>query len=221
LFNSFVKTQVEIITERDHFVHVSGHPAIEELKHMYDLTRPQIVIPVHGEPAHIHEHAKLARKHGVKCAIEAENGAVILLDQVLGNSKVIGKVQSGYLAVDGHYLLPADSKIFKMRRRMRDNGLVVASIVIDKSGKLLVGPSVSLPGVLDEEEDQDLIHMLKKEINDKMLKIYEDSRGNIGSSAIQDTVQKSIRRFFKQETNKSPVITVEVISIEGKFTPDK
>ena len=72
---------VEVITERDHFVHVSGHPAIEELKKMYELIRPKICIPVHGEPVHIHEHVKLAKASGIKKTVEVENGSVVLLDE--------------------------------------------------------------------------------------------------------------------------------------------
>jgi ribonuclease J len=64
MFNMFVRDGIEVITERDHFVHVSGHPAIDELKKMFDLIRPKIVVPVHGEPVHLHEHAKLARQLG-------------------------------------------------------------------------------------------------------------------------------------------------------------
>jgi ribonuclease J len=152
LFNVFVKKGVEVITERDHFVHVSGHPAIEELKKMYELVRPQICIPVHGEPVHIHEHAKLARVNGIKQAIEVENGSVVLLQKEEG-AKIIDVVKNGYLAVDGNYLLPDDSQIFRMRRRMRDDGIAVASIVVDSKLRLVCSPMVALPGLLDPIED--------------------------------------------------------------------
>ncbi len=63
-----------MVTGKDHFIHVSGHPARDELKRMYELVRPQIAVPTHGEPRHLHEHAKLARSLGVKEAVEAYNG---------------------------------------------------------------------------------------------------------------------------------------------------
>ena len=69
------------MTEKEHDIHVSGHPYRDELKRMYELTRPQIAVPVHGEAMHIHEHAKLAREWGAKTAFEPQNGNVICLPQ--------------------------------------------------------------------------------------------------------------------------------------------
>ncbi len=73
--------KVEVITDKDYYIHVSGHPARDELKRMYELVRPQIAVPTHGEPYHIHEHSKLARSLGVKETVEAHNGAVVWLEQ--------------------------------------------------------------------------------------------------------------------------------------------
>lgn len=208
LFNIFVKAGIEVITERDHFVHVSGHPAIDELKQMYALIRPQICIPVHGEPVHIHEHAKLAKKSGVPQTIEVENGSVVLLDTF--NSRIISKVESGYLAVDGNYLLPAQSPIFKIRRRMRDAGIVIVSIVINKHGQMCVEPIISTPGVLDPQDDVTIINNIKDEIIAKLSTLSNRPNERLTNDQIEDITRAVVRRIIKHELNKSPPIIINI-----------
>jgi ribonuclease J len=211
LFNKFVKKGIEVITEKDHFVHVSGHPAVEELKHMYTLVRPKICIPVHGEPVHIHEHAKLALKSGIKHAIEVENGSVALIDE--SKPGVVGKVENGYLAVDGNYLLPADSHIFKIRRRMSESGIVVVSLVIDGKYQLASYPMLSAPGLLDHIDDSELIDSIKKEIVTSLLELRKKEKGVILRDRIENCAKTTLRKIFKTEINKSPIIIVNIEEI--------
>ncbi|WP_316355120.1 ribonuclease J [Candidatus Trichorickettsia mobilis] len=211
LFNVCVKAGIEVITERDHFVHVSGHPAIDELKKMYSLIRPQLCIPVHGEPVHIHEHAKLAKRCGIPQTVEVENGSVVLLDAV--HSKIIDKVDTGYLAVDGNYLLPAESSIFKMRRKMRDTGIVIASVVVDKHGKISK-PIISTPGVLDPQDDIELINDIRNEVVEKLNILKNNSSGRLTNDQIEEATRSILRRIIKQEINKSPSIIVNVQTLD-------
>lgn len=211
MFNIFVKAGIEVITERDHFVHVSGHPAVDELKKMYSLIRPNVCVPVHGEPVHIHEHVKLAKKNGIKHAVEVENGSVVLLE--LNNSRVIAKVNSGYLAVDGNYLLPVESSIFKTRRRMRESGIVIATVVINNKGELVANPVLSMPGLLDSKEDIKLINLIKNDIV-KLIEIQNKQVKRILSTEqIEEAIKSTIRKTLKHEVNKSPVIKVNIEKI--------
>ncbi|WP_395476725.1 ribonuclease J [Rickettsia endosymbiont of Pantilius tunicatus] len=208
LFNIFVKSGVEVITERDHFVHVSGHPSIDELQKMYSLIKPNIGIPVHGEPVHIHEHFKLAKKNGIKQAVEVENGSVVLLEP--NNAKVIAKVESGYLAVDGNYLLPIESPIFKARRRMRESGIVIASIVIDQKNMLAAKPILSMPGLLDANEDMQLINIIKNDIAELIKTQQSQTKKVLSNEQIEERIKSTIRKTLKQEINKSPAIIVNI-----------
>lgn len=208
LFNIFVKSGVEVITERDHFVHVSGHPSVDELQKMYSLIRPNICIPVHGEPVHIHEHVKLAKKNGIPNAVEVENGSVVLLEP--NNAKVIAKVESGYLAVDGNYLLPVESPIFKARRRMRESGIVIASIVIDQKGLLAAKPILSMPGLLDANEDMQLINIIKNDIAELIKTQQSQAKKALSKEQIEEKIKSTIRKTLKQEINKSPAIIVNI-----------
>ena len=208
LFNYFVKKNIEVITERDHFIHVSGHPGVEELKKMYELVRPDVCIPVHGEPMHIHEHAKLAKANGIKHAVKVENGSVVLFEE--GGAKVIDKVENGYLAVDGNYLLPEDSSIFKTRKKMVHAGVVVASVVLDSKLQLVAPPIVLTPGLLDHIEDDELIVAMKQEIQDALKEQRKSAKHSLGSDQIELCIKKTLRRTIKQEINKSPLIIVKI-----------
>jgi len=208
LFNIFVKQGVEVITEKDHFVHVSGHPHIEELKKMYELVRPQVCIPVHGEPVHIHEHTKLAKSSGIKETVEVENGSVVLLEKE--GSKIIDSVKNGYLAVDGNYLLPDDSQIFKMRRRMRDSGIIVLSLVLDNKLRLMCPPILSVPGLFDPIEDIGVIEELKDSITQALNDQRKQSKGNLTIENIDSCARRTLKRVIKQEVNKTPVIIVNI-----------
>ena len=209
MFNKLVRMGIEVITERDHFVHVSGHPNVDELKKMYDLVRPKICVPVHGEAVHIHEHAKIARAHGIKHAIEVENGSVVLLNE--HNPKVIAKVDSGYLAVEGNYLLPIDSQIFKARRRMREAGVVVATVVL-RAGLLAAKPALSMPGCVDSAEDIDLVDAITGELEEAIGRVTNSK--NPKKQDMEEFIKGVIRRIIKTEIGKNPIIMVNMINIK-------
>lgn len=208
LFNIFVKAGVEVITERDHFVHVSGHPAVDELLRMYALLRPEICVPVHGEPVHLHEHVKLAKKYGIKHAIEVENGSVVHLDPHA--PKIISKVPTGYLAVDGNYLLPADSSVFRMRRRIKDAGVVFAALTFNSKQQLIGNVNIHTPGVLDPKDDVELITLIQTEVMQALETQRKSVKGQISEDQYENLVSSTIKRLLKREINKSPVIFVSV-----------
>jgi ribonuclease J len=206
LFNAFIQQKIEVITEKDHFVHVSGHPCVDELKKMYELIKPNVAIPVHGEPVHIHEHAKLAKLCGVKHAIEVRNGSVVNLCK--DESQILDHVKNGYLAVDGMCLIPDNSDIFKTRRKMRDAGIVIISLVFDKDWDLAVEPIINLPGALSEETDRELVKSIRKGLAKS---INLSSQGSRPTNDSMDKVARSyIRKFFKDEVGKKPVIIVNI-----------
>ncbi|MEI7669263.1 MAG: ribonuclease J [Pseudomonadota bacterium] len=206
-YNALVKRGIEIITDKRYHVHVSGHPCRDELKRMYDLVRPQIAIPTHGEARHIHEHAKFARSMGVKEVVEAKNGSVILLSQ--GKALEIGTVESGYIAIDGNSFISIDSSVIKTRRRLRDDGCVLASIVIDKNNELLAEPIISAPGSLDNKDDIDLINALIEDIKSTIMQ----AKPRDTSEKIAENIRKVIQKLFKHDLGKKPILDVHVVKI--------
>jgi ribonuclease J len=209
LFNQLVNQDVKILTEKDHFVHVSGHPSQQELKQMYELIRPQVAIPVHGELIHMNEHAKLAKEWGVPESIKVFNGDVVRLAP--GKAKIIDRVESGYLGVDGHFLLPKNSSVFKMRRRLEDSGVIFIVLMLSERNKMVMPPVIKAPGVLDMEEDQDILTMMAKEVHKSLEKLMEVADKKQRHDVVETTVRSALRRVLKQEVGKSPVIDVELV----------
>jgi ribonuclease J len=215
LFNQFVKMNVEVMTEKDHFVHVSGHPSRDELKLMYELVRPEVAIPVHGELVHIHEHAKMALEWGAKQSIQVENGDVVRLEP--GKSTKIGKVHAGYLAIDGYYLLPTNAPVMRMRRKIQKDGVVIVTLILERSHNILkVDPLILAPGSLDLEEDKELILEIISEIrqvleqqiqNIKKIKIKTIKASN---DTVIPLVKSIVKRIIKREVGKTPVVEVQI-----------
>ncbi|MGH7087374.1 MAG: ribonuclease J, partial [Stellaceae bacterium] len=132
LQNALARIGIEIVTDHDHFVHVSGHPAQDELIRMYRAVRPRIAVPVHGEARHLLAQAELARGCGVAETIITRNGEMVRLAP--GPAAVIGSVPVGRLAADGKTLLDASGETLRNRQRMTFNGAALATIVLDGDG---------------------------------------------------------------------------------------
>lgn len=206
--NNLVRMGVEVVTDKGDTIHVSGHPARDDLADMYAHIRPKIAVPVHGEARHIHEHAKFARAMQVPTAIEPYNGAVLRLS---GDSpSIIGEVTSGYVAIDGNCMLDIDSPVIRMRRRMQEAGVITVALAVSKDYDLLADPSITAPGSLDPADDAELIDILKDELETMMeglpMKVTEDK--------VTQAVRTTIRRIFKREVGKKPIIMVELLKVD-------
>jgi len=206
--NQLIQKKIEVVTEKDHFIHVSGHPARAELKRMYELVRPMIAVPTHGEARHLHEHCKFAREQGVAETVEAKNGAVIWLEP--GEASVLDNVTSGYLAVDGSSLIPTDGVIIKTRRKLRDDGIVIISAAIDAETRQLAGDvQFTAPGLLDPVEDAELIEELMEEFT----RVVEGASKKARAADIKESLRLAARKMFKNEIDKKPVIEVMLIEV--------
>jgi ribonuclease J len=201
--NRLVEQGLELITDYNGFVHVSGHPARMELERMYALVRPKIAIPVHGERRHIHEHAKLAKSLHVPETVEPQNGSVVLLKE--GDARVIGFTESGYLALDGTSMLDTNSPVLKTRRKIRDDGFMVASFALNKSGGLVSEIVLSAPGILDVTDDKDLLESIAEEIAEVISKANPKSK-----RSLPESVRSVMRRTINDELGKKPVLDVHI-----------
>ncbi len=202
IHNRLVEKRIEVVTDRNYYIHVSGHPARDELRKMYKLVRPRIAVPTHGEARHLHEHAKLAASLGVKESVEAHNGAVVWLEE--GEASIIGKVHSGYVAIDGSSLIPTDGDVIRTRRKLRDDGAVFLSITLDKDGGLASKVQLAAPGILDAKEDAELLAEYLSEVTD----IIEGMKKRSGDDAVKEAARLVIRRSFKRDLDKKPVIEI-------------
>ncbi|GFZ79579.1 MBL fold hydrolase [Elstera cyanobacteriorum] len=212
LHDKLIKQGIEVVTEQDHFIHVSGHPARDELARMYALTRPKIAVPVHGELRHLYEHAELARECQVPTAVVVENGDVLRLAP--GEPMVLDKVPTGRLAVDGSRLVPLGGAELKQRLRMTYNGMAVATLVLDKRGNLQTDPVLTLHGLVDAEQDeaQILIDKALDAIEDVVETFAASGRGG-EDTVLRDAVKAAVRRIVHSAIGLKPVTEVHLIRL--------
>ncbi|WP_169545603.1 ribonuclease J [Sneathiella aquimaris] len=210
LHNQLTENGVNVITEADEFVHVSGHPAKSELEQMYKTVQPKIAIPVHGEARHLKAHCELALSLGVSQAVEIKNGDVLKLAP--GEAFIVGTVPSGRFAVDVGGMTPMDGDFLSTRRRMIFNGAANALIIINEAGQITEDPVINLRGVVDVDLFPDLQADLKKEI---LARHYEMSKPNrLRDDEVAETARRSIRKVFRKLAGRRPITDVHVVRIE-------
>ena len=207
LHNKLAHLGVEILTEEDHFVHVSGHPAREELQRMYQMVRPAVAVPVHGEARHLRAHVALAESCQVQQAILALNGDMVRLGPL--PAAVVGQVPTGRLALDGKQLVSLDSEGWKNRRRITFNGAAVATVVLDRSGVLLAHPRVTLQGL--GEPDADALAELGAEVGRAVEGLSARERKD--DAAVTEAARLAVRRRLKALSGKRPVTDVHVVRL--------
>lgn len=211
LFNMLVDIGAEVLTEKDHFVHVSGHPAKDELKLMYELIRPHLAIPVHGELIHMHEHSKLAKSWGVPNIIEVKNGCVIKISR--DESKKVGQVETGFFAVDGNCLISPQSTVMRMRRRIRLEGVIIIVLTVDKKWSFVTKPVINAPGVLDENEDKDIMLMMQKSIGENLTSSINAKNAKITHNEAEQIIRRAVRKIVRTEIGKEPMIQITIQQI--------
>jgi len=209
LFNNLIKLGVEVLTEKDHFVHVSGHPNVDDMKNMYGMIKPQISIPVHGEGVHIKEHARLAEQEwGVKQTIQVEDGVAVKLGP--GSAEKIAMVQAGELGIDGNFLLAPDSTIMKMRRKIQRDGVIVVTLVLNKNNDLAINPVISAPGALDKNEDEDIFEDMIDEVSFVLKENSKGTKKQQSEDRIKNVTRSAVKRIMKREVGKTPPIEVNI-----------
>src|SRR5689334_9194496 len=209
LQNALVRLGVEIVTEEDHFVHVSGHPARDELVRMYQMVRPRIAIPVHGEARHLIAHAELAGKCQVAQPLVIQNGDIVRLSA--GGASVVDEVPVGKLASDGKVLLPLDGTALKDRRRATFNGTAVASLVLDRRGQPLAPPTISTIGVVEPAAAEAAAPALRSAVE----RALDELPGNLrrDDEAVRDAARRALRRILDERFGKRPLVEIHLVRI--------
>lgn len=210
LKNQLARLNVEVINERDAFVHVSGHPAREELQELYEWVKPPMLVPIHGEARHLIEHCKFARENGIPVTAMAENGEMLRLAP--GEPKILAQVQSGRYAVDGRRLVPVEGDVVRARRRMTFSGVAVITVVLDEDGELIKTPQLSAPGIVDGIGEDVVMH--EEAISAIVAAVSSMSRRQrFLDDKLESVVSRAARRVFRAETGKRPIVQVHVVRI--------
>ncbi len=199
LINQLVKLGIEVVTEKEAFVHVSGHPGQDDLAKMYSWIRPQVAVPVHGEPRHLRKHAELAKAFGAPQVITVENGSVVHLAP--GSASVIEVVEAGRLALDGDILVPTDGEMLAQRRRIMNNGYIGVVVVVDDDGELLASPAIDLQGV-PSEDDEALVDDISDAVTATVERLSNGDKRK--DDRLAEAVRVVVRRLAREETGKQP-----------------
>jgi len=210
LQNQLARKGIEVITTDDHAVHVSGHPARDELTRMYQWVRPQIAVPVHGEARHLAEHARLARTCQVPQQIVGANGTMIRLAPTPAG--IVDHVQAGYLALDGARLMPTDSSVLRSRQRLAYNGAAVVTLVIGRDGLFQGQPILSAPGVLDEDTEGDKLALIAEALTEALRRLPAADRRD--DETVKETARTAVRRAFSRMLGKKPVTKVHLVRLQ-------
>ncbi len=185
--DNLIRRGVHLMTDMDHVVHVSGHPARDELRRLYRLVKPRYAVPVHGEWRHLSAHADLARDCGATPVL-LEDGDILSLSP--GRAEVTDSAPVGRLVPDGGRLVPLSGAVMSARRRMLFNGVVIASLAVDESGRLRSAPRVSAPGLL-EPDDPDA-ERIGQELADALADLPSASRRD--DAMLTDAARAALRR---------------------------
>jgi len=210
MHNLLCKKKINVISEDNAFIHVSGHPGRDEMKDMYQWIKPKISVPVHGEHRHLSEHFNFAKSMQVPHPTLIENGDVL---RIFPNEpKIIDKVNNGKLFIDGNKLIDEDNSSLKERRNISHHGYLNINIIISKNGKLERNPIINIKGLpFDELEKNELIYELED--------IYFDTckNKNLNNKKLEkeliDEIKNNFRKKIYNRCNKKPYTNVNLIRI--------
>jgi len=207
LYDNLAARGIEVITEADHFVHVSGHPARDELAQMYGWVRPDVAVPVHGERRHLAEHGALAKSLQVPQVGLVENGTVLKLAP--GPAEIVDHVPSGRLALDGNALIAIDSEVLRARRQLMRDGVVFVTLVMDSGGNLLAEPRWRAEGVhIDGAVPGEVLVDAASRAVDGLSKAKRQSDEEVCESA-----RLAVRRLLRRTYDKRPKVSVELVRV--------
>ena len=209
LQNSIVKRDIEVITEENAFVHVSGHANREDLKDMYQWVKPRCVIPVHGEHRHMKEHISFAKEMQIPFNLKVENGNIIQISKDQ-KPKIIDQAPTGKIYLDGNVAVSLDSSSIKERKNISINGLLEITLIISSNGKVKK-PVISFRGIPEEEVSETFKFDLEDEIT-KTCKSFALNNFKQEKNLI-DTIKQNCRKIVREKTGKKPFTNVNIARI--------
>ena len=209
LHNQLVKEGIEVVSEENEYIHVSGHPNREDLRDMYNWIKPKSVIPVHGEHRHMLEHINFAKEMQVPYPIKVENGDIVRLFPGK-KPEVYDKAPNGRIYVDGSISVEEDSQSIKERKNVSTNGFIEATILITPKGNIHNRPLLTFRGlpIYEKEEFQ---NGLEDEI-EKTIKTFSLNNKKQETNLI-DALKSTCRKFTKQKTGKRPLANINLVRI--------
>ncbi len=210
LHNLLVKNNIEVISEENEFVHVSGHPNREDLKDMYNWVKPKSIIPVHGEYRHMSEHINFARKMQIPYPVKVENGDMVQLFPG-EKPKVFDKAPVGRIYVDGNISVGEESQSIKDRKNLSYNGFLEITIIINNNGSMTKKPIISFRGIPSNDENSNFVSDMEDQIK-KICKTFSLNNSNQEYNLIE-ALKTNCRKIVKEKTGKRPYTNINLVRI--------
>jgi ribonuclease J len=209
VINGLVARGVEVVTDRDHLVHVSGHPRRAELLDLIGWVRPQIVIPAHGEPLHMAAHAALARRAGVPKVITCRDGDLVRLAPQPG---IIDELPAGRLYKDGALLIGAQERTVPDRRRLSFAGIVSVALTLSHTGELVTGPRVELTGIPETDASgAPMLQIALESVLEAFNSMPKPRRRD--PDAVAESLRRAARSAIGSAWKKKPICHVHVLTV--------
>jgi ribonuclease J len=209
VINGLIDQGIEVITDRTHLVHVSGHPRRAELEDLIGWVKPKILIPVHGEALHLSEHAALARRCGVKEVIQCRNGDLVRLAPSAG---IIDEVPAGRLYKDGKLLIEGETRTVADRRRLSFAGAISVALAITDKGEMAADPELNMIGIPERGRAGESIG---EAVYDAVVDTFESlPRGRKrDADAVAEAIRRAVRAVIMQHWGKKPMCHVHVLTV--------
>lgn len=211
--NALARRGVDVITDNEALVHVTGHPRRDELREMYGWMRPKIVVPMHGEARHLKENAKLARSCGVSETHILTDGEMLRLwPEERG---VIDEAPVGRLFRDGNLIVPDADGPVKARRKLSFAGIAVVAMTMSRRGEILAEPQVVLDGIPDvDAEGEDMHEIVLDAIDGTLRSVPQKRRGDL--DMVKEAVFRGVRGAINEAWGKKPVVKVLLTVVDGR-----
>ena len=203
--NGLADRGLELITDQDAPVHVSGHPRRGELEQLYRWVKPKIAIPMHGEGRHLEAHAKLAERLGVSEVVRARNGAMVRL--LPGPAAIIDEVPVGRLYRDGAILTREAEGQVRERRKLSFAGAVAVSLVLSDKGALLADPEVAVTGLPATDTRGTSFATIARDAAIGTIQSIPKPRRK-DPALVSEAVRRAVRAAVNQAWGKKPMCSV-------------
>jgi len=209
VINLLIEQGIEVITDRTHLVHVSGHPRRAELEELIGWVRPKILIPVHGEALHLHEHAALARHCGVPEVVQCRNGDLV---QLAPQVRIVDEVPSGRIYKDGSLLVEAEARTVADRRRLSFAGAISVALAITDRGEMVEEPLVDMIGIPERDREGGSMY---EAVRDALIETFESlPRGRKRDpDAVAEALRRAVRAAVAQRWGKKPMCHIHVLPV--------
>ncbi|MDB5525099.1 MAG: beta-lactamase [Rhizobium sp.] len=208
--NALIDKGMIVISDTDALVHVSGHPRRAELLRMYDWIKPKILVPVHGEAAHLHAHAELGRKAGIPEVAEVRNGGMLRLAP--GPAQIIEQAPHGRIFKDGKLIGDFDEMGIGDRKKLAYVGHVSVNVILDNRYDFVADPDVTAFGLpVFDDEGEDMEDLIYDAVLGAVESIPRSKRKDL--DMVKEAVRRSVRAAANNSWGKKPIVTVFVTRV--------